>query len=100
MNASDESVDHDIVLKFKKFLVEEGWNDIIFNGPQNFIYVFADTSGEGHSSNRGKAVINIISGGSSKVSDPNEGKWLSHGITTGLSWEFLMLLDVVADSLK
>ena len=48
MDASVESVDGDIVLKFKKFLVEEGENDIIVDGPQNFIYAYDDTVGEGH----------------------------------------------------
>ena len=32
MDASVEAVDGDIVLKFKKFLVEEGGNGIIANG--------------------------------------------------------------------
>ena len=45
MDASVESVDGDIVLKFKKFLVEEGENDIIVDGPQNFIYAYSDTVG-------------------------------------------------------
>ena len=67
---------------------------MIYDDPQNFIYVFSDTVGEGHGSNRGKAVINIISGGTLKVSDPNQGKWLAHGIITCLAWGFLMLLDV------
>ena len=67
---------------------------MIYDDPQNFIYVFSDTVGEGHGSNRDKAVINIISGGTFKVSDPNQGKWLAHGIITGLTWGFLMLLDV------
>ena len=35
-----EAVDGDIVLKFKKFLVDDGGNDIIFCSPQNFIYAF------------------------------------------------------------
>ena len=66
-----EAVDGDIVIKFKKFLVEEGQNDIIADGPQNFNYSFSDTVGEGHGSNRGKAIINLSSGGISKVSDIN-----------------------------
>ena len=32
MDASDEAVDGDIVLKFKNFLVEEGGHDIIVDG--------------------------------------------------------------------
>ena len=54
MHASVEAVDGDIVLKFKKSLVEEGENEISVSGPQNFIYAFADTVGEGHGSNRAK----------------------------------------------
>jgi len=100
MDASVESVDGDIVLKFKKFLVEEGENDIIVDGPQNFIYAYADTVGEGHGSNRGKAVINLLSGGTSKVSDPDQGKWLAHGILAGLAWGFLTPLAVGAALLK
>ena len=46
MDSSVESVDVDIVLKFNKFLVEEGVNDIIVDGPQNFIYELSDTVGE------------------------------------------------------
>ena len=99
-DASVEAVDGDIVLKFKKFLVEEGGNDIIVDGLQNFIYAFADTVGEGHGSNRGKAVINLSSGGSSKFSDPNQGKWLSHSTLTGVAWGFLTLLAVVAALLQ
>ena len=80
MDNSIEAVDGDTVLNFNKFLVEEGENDIIVVGTQNFIYEFSDTVDKGNGSNRGKAVINIISGGRSKVSDPNQGKWLSNGI--------------------
>ena len=94
MDASVEAVDGYIVPKFKKFLVEEGGNEIIFYGPQNFIYEFSDTVGEGHGSNRGKYFIDISLGGRSKVSDTNQGKWLSHGILEGLSWGFLTLLAV------
>ena len=94
MNAFVEAVDSDIVLKFKKFLVEEGENDMIFDAPQNFIYVFSGTVGEGHGSNRGKYIIIIISGGTFKVSDTNQGKWLYHGILEGLTWGFLTLLAV------
>ena len=75
-----EDVYGDLVLKFKKFLVEEEENGIIVYGTQNFIYEFYDTVGEGHGSNRGKSVINLSSVGSSKISDTNQGKWLSHGI--------------------
>ena len=45
MDASVEAVDVDIVLKFKKFLVEEGGNEISFSGTQNSIYAFSDTVG-------------------------------------------------------
>ena len=94
MDAPIEAVDSDKVLKFKKFLLEEGGNDIIADGPQNLIHAFSDTIGEGYDSNRGKAVINISSGGTSKFSDTNRGKWLSHGILAGLEWGFLTLLAV------
>ena len=63
MDASVESVDGDIVLKFKKFLVEEGENVIIVDVPQNFIYAYSDTVGEGHGSNRVKVVIELSTGG-------------------------------------
>ena len=96
MDASVEAVDGDIIIKFKKFLLEEGENDIIGNGTHNFIYEFSDTVGEGHGSNMEKSVINLSSGGSSKVSDLNQGKWLSHGIMAGLAWGFLTLLAVGA----
>ena len=48
MDASVEAIDGDIVLKFKKFLLEQGQgvNDIIVDGPQNFIYELSDTVGE------------------------------------------------------
>ena len=58
---------------------------MIFDAPQNFIYLFSDTVGEGHGSNRGKYFINIRSGVTYKVSDTNQGKWLDHGILTGLA---------------
>ena len=73
---------------------------MIVDGPQNFIYAFSDTVGEGHGSNKGKDVINLRSVGSSKVSDANQGKLLSHGILAGLAWVFLTLLDVGADYLQ
>ena len=88
MDASVQDLDGYIVLKFKKFLVEEGVNDIIVDGTQNFIYAFADTFGEGHGSNRGKYVNNLSSCGTSKVSYPNQVKCLSHGILAGPSWFF------------
>ena len=94
MNASVEAVDGYIVLKFRKFLVDEGDNGISISGTQNFIYVFSNTVGEGYESNRGKAVMNIRSGGTSKVSDPNQGKRLDCGILEGLAWVFLALLGV------
>ena len=47
MDTSIEAVDCDIVLKFKKFLVEEEENEISVSGPQNFIYAFVDTVGGG-----------------------------------------------------
>ena len=99
MYASVEAVYGYTVIKFKKFLVKEGVNDIIVDGPQNFIYAFSDTVGEVHGSNRGKAVINISSGGTSKVYNPNQYKWLSHGIMAGLVGGLLELLDVGADLL-
>ena len=60
MDASVKAVDGDILIKFKKFLAEEGGNDMIFDDPHNFIYVFSDTVREGHGSNRRKDVINLI----------------------------------------
>ena len=89
MDTSIEAVDGDIVLKFNKFLVEERENEISFSGPQNFIYGFFESVGEGHGSNRSKYVINISSGGTSKVSYPNQGKLLAHEIMAGLAWVFL-----------
>ena len=100
MDAYSEAVDGDIVLKFKKFLVEEGGNYIIFDGSHKFIYAFDETIGEGNGSNRGKAVISVSLGGTSKVSDINQGKWLSHGILEGLTWGCLTLLAVGAALLK
>ena len=94
MDFSVEALDGGIVINFKKFLIEEGQNYSIVDGPQNFIYAFSDSVGEVHGSNRGKYVINISLGGSSKVSDPNQGKWLAHDIIEVLEWEFLMLLAV------
>ena len=88
------------MLKLKKFLLEEGGGEIIAGGTQNFIYAFSGTVGEGHGSNRGKAVINIISGGISKVYDPNQGNWLAHGILEGLTWVFLIPLAVGAALLQ
>ena len=57
-----EDVDGGIVIKFKKFLVEEGGNEISVSGTQNFIYAFSDTIGEGYGSNKGKAVIYLATG--------------------------------------
>ena len=94
MDASVEAVDGDIVLKFKKYLGEEGGNEIIVDGPRNFIYAFSEPVGGGHDLNRVKAVINLSSCGTSKVYDTNQGKWLSSGILTDLAWEFLTLLAV------
>ena len=62
MEASIEAVDGDIVLKFKKFLVEEGENKISVNVPQKFTYAFVDTFGEEHGSNRDKALIELNTG--------------------------------------
>ena len=62
MDASADSIYGDIVLKFKKFLVEEGENEISVSGPQNFICAFADTVGEGHGSNRDKSGIALSTG--------------------------------------
>ena len=92
MDVSVEAVDSDIVLKLKKFLVEEGGNDNIVDGPQNFIYAFADTVGEGYGSDRGKSTINISLIGSSKVYDPNQGKWLAYDILEVLAWGFFYAL--------
>ena len=100
MDASFEAVDGDIVLKLNNFPGDDRGNDIIVDGPQNFIYVFSCTLGEGHRSNRGKHVINLSSGGSSKCSDPNQGKWLSYGILAGMAWGFLTLLDIGAALLQ
>ena len=94
MDTSVQALDGDIVIKFKKFLVEDRENDMIVDGNQKVIYAFAYTVNEETDSNRGKSVINIISGGTSKVSDSNQVKWLDHRILTGLAWEFLTLLAV------
>ena len=94
MDGYVEAVDGGIVIKFKKFLVEEGGNRIIVDGHHNFIYEFYDTVGEGYGSNRGKSIINISLSGSSKVHDPNQGKWSVYDILEVLAWEFLILLAV------
>ena len=60
MDTYVEAVDGDILIKFKKFLVEEGENEISFI--QNIIYEFSDTDGEVHVSNRGEAVIDLSTG--------------------------------------
>ena len=39
----------------------------------------------GYGSNKGKYVINPSLGETSKVYDPNQGKWLSRGILSGLA---------------
>ena len=88
MDDSVEAVYGEILIKFKKLLVEEGENDIIVDGTHNFIYELTDTVIEGNISNRFKAVINIRSVGSSKFSDTNKGKWLFHGILSGPAWVF------------
>ena len=62
MDASVDAIDGDIVLKFKKFLVEEEENEISVSSPQNFIHEFSDTAGEGRGSNMGKAVIGLSIG--------------------------------------
>ena len=62
MDASVEAVDGNILLKFKRFLVEGGENEISVSGTHNFIYGFSDTVGKGHGSNRGKSMIEIIPG--------------------------------------
>ena len=99
MDASSKAVYGGIVLKFKKFLVKEGENDIIVNGPHNFIYAFAYAVGERHESNMVKDVINLSLVGTSKMYDINKGKWLAHVIMTGLTWGFFTLLAVGADLL-
>ena len=48
MDASVETLDGEILLKFKKLLVEEGENEIIVNDHQKFIYGFSDTVCEGY----------------------------------------------------
>ena len=48
MDASVQAVYGEIVLKFKKFLVEEGGNDNILYVPQNFINKCSGIVGEGH----------------------------------------------------
>ena len=58
------------------------------------IHIPSDTVDEVPGSNRYKAVMNIISGETFKVSDPNQGNLLAHGILTGLALGFLMLLGV------
>ena len=60
MDAYIEAVYCDILLKFKKFLVEEGGDEISVS--QIFIYAFSDTVGEGNGSNRVKSVIEISTG--------------------------------------
>ena len=85
MDAYVEAVDGDIVLKFKKFLVEEGGDGIIVDGTQNFIYTFSDTVGEGYGSNRGKDIINPSLGATSKVYYPKQSNCLSNVILTGLT---------------
>ena len=62
MGASVKAVDGEIVLNLKKFLVEEGGNEIGVSGPQNFIYVFSYTVGDEYVSKRGKAVIELSTG--------------------------------------
>ena len=57
-----EALDGDIVLKFKKFHVEEGENEISFSVQQNFIYSFSNAVSEAHASDRGKSVIYLIIG--------------------------------------
>ena len=100
MDTSVETIYGDILLKFKKFLVEEGVNKIIVNSRHNFIYAFDDTVGDGHGSNRNKAVINNILGETSKVSDTNQCKCISHRILTELSWELFSFLYVGASLLQ
>ena len=70
MDASIDAKDCDIALKLKKFIIEERWNDIIVDGPQNYIYTFTDTFGEGGGSHMGKDDINLILGATYKVFDP------------------------------
>ena len=48
MDVSIEDVDGKIVLKFKKLLVEEVYNETSVSGPWNFIYAFSDTVVKGH----------------------------------------------------
>ena len=48
MDASVESLDGDILLKFKQFLVEEGDNETRVRGTRNVIYAFYYIAGEGN----------------------------------------------------
>ena len=57
MDDSIEAVYGNIVIKFRKFLVEKGVNVIIVDGYYNLIYAFADTVGEVHGSNCGKMLL-------------------------------------------
>ena len=95
MDAPIEAVDGDKVLKFKKFLLEEGGNDIIADGPQNLIHAFSDTIGEGYGSNRGKEVIELSTGevpvppatgndillDSDILLESNEKKWMHYVVS-------------------
>ena len=57
MDASVEALYGEILLKFKKFVLEEGGNEISVS--QNFIHAFSDTVGELHGSNRCNTVIGL-----------------------------------------
>ena len=62
MDDSVEAVDGELVLKLKRFLLEEGGNEIIVSGPQKFIYSLSDTVSKGHGSNRSISVIGLGTG--------------------------------------
>ena len=97
---SIEAIYGDILLNFKKFLVGEEENAIIVDDTLNFIYAFSNTISEGHGSNRGKDVITISSGVTSRVFDTNQFKWLSCVILAGMVCFFLTLLAVGASQLR
>ena len=87
MDASIEAVDCDILLKFKKFLVEEGENEISVS--QSLIYSLSDTFGEWNGSNRVKAVIEISTGevptppetGNDILLDSDGKKWMQYVVS-------------------
>ena len=67
MDASVKALDGEILLKLKKFVLEEGGNEISVS--QNFIHAFSDTIGDGHGAKKCKTVIGLSTG---EVSAPSE----------------------------